>query len=512
MKKKQYFITNDPSIHLTSEEGFSNHTIDDYTVFCHEDLECTLSRNNVTQKSMQRVTLSLSKCDVEARKQNGTVTILGFIIDPNQPEAANQDIADTLAKSTSTTHLFKALELLTGKFALFYTSETHTMLLTDFFSERQLYYWKRDDYYYISSSDKLILDVLQLSPEISTEKKTLVDDPLFLNINEHWLLSEEDWDERIKKLIPNQYLDIRKNKTERLPIFVSNQLEEAEVLTAFKTYLQNVMKAITLRYTSIYFPITAGYDSRLLLAASIQWKDNMKFYIFNSGKTYVLRDVKIAKQIAKKFHLDFEEIKVPDMSPAFKKEFASHFIVPRFLSKTRNIAWFKEHITTPTVNISGGGGNLKGVYDEAAFTTIDDICKAIEYENIPIHKKALEKWRVEARPYAEQYNIPLNDLFFQELRMAKWAAKMYHEADITAVDYYSPLNSRHIMYMAFLNIPAERRHKPASILFKTLTEDMLPGATQIPYNPKTWRDYIKSIIPYQRIKKQVRLVRYGNKL
>lgn len=93
--------------------------------------------------------------------------------------------------------------------------------------------------------------------------------------------------------------------------------------------------------------------------------------------------------------------------------------------------------------------------------------------------------------------------------MGKWASKMYHEADITPVDYYSPLNSRHLMYMAFLNIPATRRHKPASILFKTLTEAMLPGATKIPFNPKTWRDYVKSIIPYQRIKKQVRLVRYG---
>jgi len=284
LKNKQYFITNDPSVQLTLEEGFSNHTIDEYTVFVHEELLFTLSRNK--------------QC---------TVTIVGFIIDPYHPEASNQDIADTLAITTSKSDLFKALEVLTGKFALFYTSNEHTILLTDFFSERQLYHWKRDGYYYISSSDKLILDVLQLSPEIHPEKKALVDDTLFLNINEHWLLSEEDWDERIKKLIPNHYLDIRKNKTERLPIFVSNQLEEAEVLDAFKTYLQNVMKAITLRYTSIYFPITAGYDSRLLLAASIQWKDNMKYYIFNSGKTYVLRDVKIAKQIAKKFHLDFEE-------------------------------------------------------------------------------------------------------------------------------------------------------------------------------------------------------------
>lgn len=331
MKTKQYFITNDLSIHLISEEGFSSHTIDEYRVFVHEDLLCTLSRN-----------------------KHCTVTILGFIIDPYDPKASNQDIADRLAKSTSKTNLFKALELLTGKFALFYTSDEHTILLTDFFSERQLYYWKRDNYYYISSSDKLMLDTLQLSPEIPPEKEALVDDTLFLNINEHWVLSEEDWDDRIKKLIPNHYLDIQKNETERLPIFVSNQLKEEEVLATFKTYLQNVMEAITLRYTAIYFPITAGYDSRLLLAASIRWKEKMKYYIFNSGKTYVLRDVKIAKKIAKKFQLDFEEIKVPEMSATFKKEFASHFIVPRFLSKTRNIAWFKEHITIPTINISGG--------------------------------------------------------------------------------------------------------------------------------------------------------------
>ena len=489
MRRKQYFITDDPTIDFASEEEFSSYPIDTYTVFYHNDLETTL-----------------------AQYEDSYVVILGFILHPDMPEKTNQQIADTLVRSTSETHLFKSLEVLTGKFTVFFHSKTHKVLLTDFFSERQLYYWKRADHYYISSSDKLILDILQLKPEISPEKETLISSPLFLNINEHWLLTEEDWDDRIKKLIPNHYLDIQQNKTARLPIFVADDLEESDVIDAYKTYLQNVMKALALRYDSIYFPITAGYDSRLLLAASMPWKEKMKYYIFNSGKTYVVRDVKIAKKIAKKFQLPFEEIKVPDASASFKKEFATHFIVPRFLSKTRNIAWFKKHINTPTINISGGGGNLKGVYDIEVFSSIEALCKAIEYDMLPIHKQALEKWLLEAKPYAEKYKIPLNDLFFQELRMGKWASKMYHEADITPVEYYSPLNSRHIMYMAFLNIPESQRHMPNAVLFKTVMEELLSGTTKIPFNPKTWRDYVKSIIPYQRIKKQVRLLRYRNNL
>ena len=484
MNRKQYFITNDQEITISNKE-FCKYSVPNYSIFCHQDLDFTIA----------------SIDDVH-------IVLLGFIIDPYQPEATNQEITDRLANCTTKTDFFKSLEVFTGKYAVFYSSKECEILMTDFFSERQLYHWKNKEYYYISSSDKLILDTVGLAAKISSEKESLITSALFLNINEHWLLSEEDWDERIKKLIPNHYLDLQQNNTKRLPIFVSNQLDEKEVLDAFKTYLQNVMKAITLRYTSIYFPITAGYDSRLLLAASIQWKAKMNYYIFNSGKTYVLRDVKIAKRIARKFQLPFKEIIVPEMSASFKKEYATHFIVPRFLSKTRNIAWFKNHITEPTINISGGGGNLKGVYNEEKFTSIQAICKEIEYDKLPIHKKALEKWLLKAKPYAEKYNIPLNDLFFQELRMGKWASKMYHEADITSVDYYSPLNSRHIMYMAFLNIPDTRRHMPSSILFKTLMEDMLPGTTKIPFNPKTWRDYVKSMIPYDRIKKQVRLLRY----
>ncbi|WP_299678973.1 hypothetical protein [uncultured Dokdonia sp.] len=485
MRRKQYFITDDPTIDFASEEGFSSYLIDSFTVFYHQDLETTI-----------------------AQYEDATIVILGFILNPNAPEETNLQIAENLARVTSKTQLFEALEVLTGKFAIFYHSKVHQILLTDYFSERQLYYWKRADHYYISSSDKLILDTLVLAPEISSEKQELIASSLFLNINEHWLLSEEDWDKRIKKLIPNHYLDLQKNTTDRLPVFVSDQLAKETVVAAFKTYLQNVMKALALRYDSIYFPITAGYDSRLLLAASMPWKEKMTYYIFNSGKTYVVRDVKIAKKIAKKFQLDFEEIKVPEASAAFKKEYATHFIVPRFLSKTRNIAWFKTHIKTPTINISGGGGNLKGVYDKEAFTSIETLCKAIEYDTLPIHKNALEQWLTEATPYAEKYKIPLNDLFFQELRMGKWASKMYHEADLTPVDYYSPLNSRHIMHMAFLHIPESQRHMPDAVLFKTVMEELLPGSTKIPFNPKTWRDYVKSIIPYQRIKKQVRLLRY----
>ncbi|MFT5890766.1 MAG: hypothetical protein ACI9Y7_000864 [Dokdonia sp.] len=486
MRKKQYFITNDSTIDFTSEEEFSNYAIDEYTVFYHKDVESTLSRN-----------------------ENCTVAILGFIIDPYQPKASNQEIANTLTSCTSKTDFFKSLEKLSGKYVVLYHTKEETILVTDCFAERQLYYWKNNDCYYISSSDKLILDSLSLQPQIAPEKQALLQDSLFLHINEHWLLSEEDWDDRFKKLLPNHYLDILHHTVDRLPIFAPHQLDKKTVALEVQMLLKNTIEALTLRYDNILLPITAGYDSRLLLAASIDWKDHIAYYIFNTGRTYVRRDVKIAKRLAQIFTLNFKEIKVQELSDAFKKKYADHFIAARFLSKTRNIAWFDTHIKKPTINISGGGGYLRGVYDEASFTSTQEICKAIEYDHLPIHEKAIQDWLVSVSAYAKEYNLDISDLFYHELRMGKWASKMYHESDMTDVEYFSPLNNRHLIFSILRNIPTAQLHKPTSPFYRTLIKAMLPKAATIPFNPKTWRDHIKSMIPYDRIKKQVRLLRYG---
>ena len=61
--------------------------------------------------------------EVEVQKQNCTIAILGFAIDPYRPEATNQEIADTLVKCQSKTDFFKSLEVLTGKYAIFYVSK-----------------------------------------------------------------------------------------------------------------------------------------------------------------------------------------------------------------------------------------------------------------------------------------------------------------------------------------------------------------------------------------------------
>ena len=485
MKRKQYFITNHQEI-TVSDKGFCKYSVPKYTVFYHQEIDFTTS------------------CIDDQH-----IVLLGFIINPYEPTHSNQQIVDVLATHKTHKALFKALELLSGKYVLFYVSKDEQILVTDCFAERQLYYWKNKDFYYISSSDKLILETLSLQLQIADEKKALLQDPLFLHINEHWLLSEEDWDDRFKKLLPNHFLDIKRHETKRLPIFVNSTLDEHSTSQEIQKLLKNTIEAITLRYDAIYLPITAGYDSRLLLAASIHWKDKIKYYIFNTGKTYVLRDVKIATKLAHYFQLNFKEIKLDELTEAFKKEYSNYFIVPRFLSKTRNIAWFKAHIKKPSINLSGGGDYLRGFYNEDDFTSIKKILSAIEYEDLPIHTNAIKKWLTSAVPYAKEYNVPISDLFYHELRMGKWASKMYHESDMTAMDYFSPLNNRHIVYSILLNIPESKRHASTSPFYRTLMEGMLPNATKIPFNPKTWRDHIKSMIPYNRIKKQFRLFRYG---
>jgi len=90
LKRKQYFITNNKEINFSDKE-YSQHNIATYQ----------------------------------------HIILLGFIIDPYNLTYSNQQIVDSLVKYESRKDLFKALEVMSGKYIIFYVSKEEEILLTD---------------------------------------------------------------------------------------------------------------------------------------------------------------------------------------------------------------------------------------------------------------------------------------------------------------------------------------------------------------------------------------------
>jgi len=479
MKINQYFITNDAGVSI-DEADFSKYHVDDFRIFAHKNLKAN-----------------------QFSKGNNKLVILGDIFNPFNPEFSNNIIGNDLIQANALDALLRSIDKLTGRFVMFVNIDSSYYVLSDFFGQRQVFYWFDDNHFYASSSSKLVLDTLSLDLEIAESKLTLSKSNYFLKMHEHWFLGETDWDSRLKKLLPNHFLNINQRTTKRIPMYVSHTSNKEGLEQEILLMLKNSIEAYSKRY-SLLLGLTSGYDSRLLLASSIALKRAVKYFTFNRNDTYVKRDVVIAKQLAKTYNLNHQEIETTNLSQDFIKEFESQFIIPRLLDKTKNIQWFRNQKLQDSAVVSGNGGALiRSIYDEANFKNSASICKTIEYEPCELNLNALDGWLYSARRYANENNLLVSDLFYLEVRLGKWGNKMAHEMDVSSVEEFTPYNNRYLMCSIILNYNKDER----KTITLNLLEQSLEGITAIPFNPKTWKDTIKKIIFYEYYKKWIQRIK-----
>jgi len=120
-----------------------------------------------------------------------------------------------------------------------------------------------------------------------------------------------------------------------------------------------------------------------------------------------------------------------------------------------------------------------------------------------LHLKALDSWLKPAKDYSNKNKLLISDLFYLEIRLGKWGNKMAHEMDVSGVEEFTPYNNRHLMYSILLNYnEAERKTITLNLL-----EQSVKGITDIPFNPKTWKDTVKRIIFYEHYKKWIQKIK-----
>ena len=475
MKINQYFITNDVNVSFEIAD-FNLNSIDDYKIFSHNNLKVNCFEF-----------------------EENEIIILGDIYDSFNAGCSIGDIGHVLVKSRTLGDLLQMLDKYTGRFVVFSKLNNTHHIVSDFFCQRQVFYRFNEDKFYASSSDKLLLDSLHLELEVDDKKKHLRTSNYFLKIHEHWFLDNTDWDHRFNKLLPNHFLNINKSEVLRIPIYASLLSDKKTFEKEFLAVLKNSIEAYSNRY-KLMLGLTSGYDSRLLMTSSFTLKNLIKYFTFSRKDTYVKRDVAIAKKLSDRYGLDYSEIIVNDLSKEFKSEFESQFLVPRILDKTKNIQWFKNQALEKTANISGFGGELiRGFYHEENFKNIESICKTIEYELNQSNKDAIDSWLESARTYVDKNNLLISDLFYLEVRLGKWGNKMVHEMDFASVEEFTPYNNRYLLFSLLLNYNADER----KTIILNLLEQSLEGITDIPINPKTWKDTVKRIIFYKYYKKWI---------
>jgi hypothetical protein len=242
-------------------------------------------------------------------------------------------------------------------------------------------------------------------------------------------------------------------------------------------------------------PVTAGWDSRVLYAASKEVRDKTFYYIHQLGHLEAdNRDIIIPQKLLQKAGLTFNVVMAREpMDPEFKKIFEQNVTHARpHLAKALGI-YQNYKLFDGKLNITGNGGEIARSYYYYFLhhKTLDPktLTRISKYDDIPYVVKAFDKTLADTADAAKGSGISLFDLLYWEQRMGNWGAMYPAEQDI-AIEEFSPFNNRRLL-MTMLSVDRKYRMPPSYLLFRKITEVLWPEALEEPVNPEKLKARIR---------------------
>jgi len=429
-------------------------------------------------------------------EQQKVIVLIGSIFDPHKPEDSNIVVLRTIhAKSDSIENLFKHIKCYAGRYALFYKNANDTIIFNDALSLREIFYCTGNNQIICSSQPNFI--AAYASPEIkprsecdflefyTSHSKDSRWNPIY-----KWI-GDETYYDGIKHVLPNHYLDINKLEIKRYwPNEPIKPLDFNEAVSRSCIFLEGSLKAVANRHPMM-MAVTAGTDSRTLLAASRDISDKIYYFINNQDLIKNHPDIEIPQKIFNSLCIPFNVHDVSnDMDDEFRRIFLNNtfFASDRILRTIYNV-YFKK--LSDRVNILGIGEIGRTRYGKVPkFLNSYALIYKLGYRKGRYAIAQGEKILSELLPVSKSYGVNILTLLYWEHTLGNWGATGNSESDI-AMEEINPYDS-HLLYELLLGVDAKYTKYRNPILFKEMIHHMWPELMALPINPPcTIKDKVK---------------------
>jgi hypothetical protein len=462
--RRQFLLTRAPIKQLADWKCFQ---MGAYHLYAHPDLEVT-----------------------EKKETSALVLLIGYIFDPFHPTKTNLEIvSDIVSRVNDFEDLVSVLKPYAGRYAIIYRDKTHSLILHDPYGVREIYYCTQPNRVICGSQPNLIDTFSEPKLGITTNQNILdfyKNDMKSVRLGRSWV-GDETYFQDVKHLMPNHYLGIGSLTSNRY--WPNRRLEKMDLSIAVKQscdYLKGVLKAVTSRY-DVMMAVTAGFDSRSLLAASREVRDRI-YYFINKEPPLSDRspDIRIPRDIFNKFHIPFH---VHDVSGPVDEEFKKVFLNNTFFAIERSLptiynVYFKKF--QDKINLLGIGEIGRQYFGDAPLD-LDGyyLARSLKYRRSMYATTQCERWLREAKGIAETYNLDIMKLFNWENLLPNWGAVGNAESDI-AIEEFDPYSSYYIMEI-MLSVDQNQGG-----IFEGMFTEMWPELLDFPLNPpETMSDWIK---------------------
>lgn len=438
----------------------------------------------------------LDFCHINTSDKCGA--ILGYIIDPSSPQLSTKQILIKLLDECATFNdVLKYIYSLSGRYTLIFVTEGEAKLVHDPCGIRKVYYRFNDGDFICCSQPTLIKKYQSIDLSEDSDLRELVDSKSFINSESAWVGDETVYDD-VKQLMPNFFLDFRGASAKRYWISEDKILNINETIDQVAKILKGSIEAVTYR-RNIMQSVTAGWDSRVLLAAS---KDvsAQNYYFVNTMNIYKDDhiDIAIPRKIMTGIGLKLNIFRdMPKLRDTFFEMLKLNVEGARKLPKTLAIQYYHD-FHSEKMNLNGNGSEiLRCHYGKAdlanSLVTSDYILAKTKLDGrYPYFKKQIDKWLPDAKKVAMEYNISLLDLFYWEQRMGNWGGAFTAEQDI-AVEGFMPFNNRKLLILT-LSLDEKYRCGPNHLFYQMLIEKMWPQLLEYPINPESLKTKASKVV------------------
>ena len=430
----------------------------------------------------------------EARNGNQSVVLLGYILDPHTPRASDGDIVRRLlarlAAGQTPEAFIQSTDPFGGRWILIVDSGSSVWLFNDPVGYRQVFYSNSSAHgLWCASQTGILAETLGLEPD--PEARAFIrscqrQDP------QYWWPGDSSLYSEVHHLLPNHSLDLLAGMVRRFwPDRKLSVRTPEEVLAENAALLRGLVESASHRF-DLALTITAGKDTRLLLAASKAIRDRIYYFTMMFWDlTWNSPDIQVPSKLLPRLGLTHQVIPCPSrMDREFREVYrrnvpSAHDVYgAQALGLHRaypgNRVCMKGTAIPATSHVNVLRTWLK---DEGGEMNPESLARVMKrWVGFPgpeeeFGLRALDRWLAGA----DGRNLDLLDLFYWENREGNWAAMIDSEWDLVQ-EVFVPFDCR-LFLTNMLSVPEEERAFPACALQRELTRRMWPEVLEEPINP-----------------------------
>ena len=409
------------------------------------------------------------------------IILLGDLFDYISPEKNNEEILKDLMDYEFDS-LLEVIGRYTGRYVIIHFNGDKLNLVHDPIASLKIYSCNSQGDVWMASQPHLLAKVLGFRKTNNPELLNYYGSKEFVRLNNANIGDITLYDE-IRQLIPNHFLEV--NGMKAIRYWPKTKIEKKsfkEVTIECAKMIEGFMESITNRY-EVILPLTAGKDSRILLAASKRFKEKVYYYINKSGNlTDNNADISVPKRLLADLNLDFN-IQVPsgEVDDEFKKIYFynNEYATTEYLPIIYNYyCKFQNKINLPG-NMAAAG--LEFYKSRRIKKTGRRLAQLNHVDHYIFANNYYDNWIAERQFLFQTLKFEMIDLFYWEERLANWGTQIQTEKDI-AQEEINLFNSRNLIVL-FLSVNPKNIAIPFFKLHKGIIKLLWPDVLKIPINP-----------------------------